>query len=85
MAIDARLILADPQALAAGDPDHLAHQVDAGVHLRHRVLDLDARVHLQEVKFVAAVVVQVFERPGAAIVHRLGQRDGRRAELLANG
>ena len=71
--------------LAAGDPDHLAHQVDAGDHLRHRMLDLDARVHLQEVELVAAIVVQIFERSGAAVVHRLGERDRGRTELLANG
>ena len=43
--------------LAAGNSDHLAHQVDAGNHLRHRVLDLDARVHLQKVERVATVVI----------------------------
>ncbi len=40
----------DAQRLAAGDADHLAHQVDAGDELGHRMLDLDAGVHLDEVE-----------------------------------
>jgi len=85
VAIDAHLILAEAQPLAPGDPDHLAYQVDAGHHFRHRMFDLDAGVHLQEKKLVAPVVVQIFDRSRAAVVHRLGERDGRRTELLANG
>src|SRR5882757_5098590 len=60
VAIDAHLILAEAQPLAAGDPDHLAYQVDSGDHFGYRMLDLDARVHLQEIKLVASVVVQIF-------------------------
>src|SRR5258708_34944330 len=85
VAIGAHLILADAQGFAAGNPDHLAHQVYAGDHFRYWMFDLDARVHLQEVKFVTAVIVQIFDRPRAAVVHRLGERDGRRTELVANG
>ena len=36
------------ERLAVGDPDHLANQVDAGDLLGDRVLDLQARVHLEE-------------------------------------
>src|SRR6266702_3864835 len=81
----ANLILSDSKRLTAGKPDHLAHEVDAGDHLRHGMLDLDARVHLQEVEFVTAVVVEIFERSGTAIVDRLGERDRRRTQLVANG
>jgi hypothetical protein len=76
VAIDTHLILAEAQPFATGDPDHLAHQVDAGDHFRHGMLDLDAGVHLQEIKLVAAVVVQIFDRSRTAVMHRLGERDG---------
>ena len=36
--------------LAGGHPDLLLHQVEAGDHLGHRVLDLDPGVHLHEVE-----------------------------------
>ena len=39
--------------------------VDAGDHFGHRMLDLHARVHLDEVELV--VLVQELERAGAAI------------------
>ena len=42
------------QRLAARDPQLLAHEVDARHELRHRMLDLDPRVQLEEVE-VAAV------------------------------
>ena len=48
-----------------GDADLLLHDVDAGDELGHRVLDLHARVHLDEVELV--VLVQELERAGAAI------------------
>ena len=41
------------------------HEVDAGDHLGDRMLDLDARVHLDEVEL--AVLVQELERAGAAV------------------
>jgi hypothetical protein len=52
-----------------------------GDHLGHRVLDLDARVHLDEVE--GAVLVQKLHRAGARIAEFLhGGRDGR-ADALA--
>ena len=48
-----------------GDQQLLAHQVDAGDQFGHRMLDLDARVHLDEVE--AAVLVQELEGAGAAV------------------
>ena len=50
-----------PAAIA----DLLAHDVDAGDHLGHAVLDLHAGVHLQEE--VLAVREQAFDRAGAAV------------------
>ena len=57
--------LAEAQLLAGGDADLLLHDVDAGDHLGDRVLDLDARVHLDEEELV--VLVQELERARAAI------------------
>src|SRR5262249_42592518 len=53
------------ELFAARDADLLAHDIDAGGHLRHRMLDLDARVHLDEGEH--AVLVEELERAGAAI------------------
>ena len=44
------LVLADRERLAAGDAQLLLDEVDAGDELGHRMLDLDARVHLDEVE-----------------------------------
>ena len=38
------------QLLAARDPDLLLHDVDPADHLRHRVLDLQPSVHLDEME-----------------------------------
>ena len=52
-AIEANGVLVQPQACARGDRDLLGHEIDAGDGLGHRVLDLDARVHLEEVEGLA--------------------------------
>ena len=52
--------------LAGGDPDLLADEIDAADHLADRVFDLQARVHLDEMKF--AVLVQELDGADAAIV-----------------
>jgi hypothetical protein len=85
-------LLLQAQRLAAGDADHLGHQVDAGDHLGHRMLDLNAGVHLDEVEAVGVVVIEIFDRAGAAnsrprgsahtalrtaLAHPVGQRRGR--------
>ena len=57
--------LPERELLAGRDADLLLHDVDAGDHLGHRMLDLDARVHLDEEELV--VLVQELERAGAAI------------------
>ena len=66
---------------AGGDADLLEHEVDAGDGLGHRMLDLQARVHLDEVEL--AVLVEELDRAGAAVLdlaHGLGDR---LADLLA--
>src|ERR1051325_9722805 len=53
--------------MAVGDPDLLAHQIEAGDRLGHRMLDLEARVHLDEVEL--AGLPEELDRAGAAIAH----------------
>ena len=50
------------------------HQVDAGHHLGDRMLDLQPRVHLEEVE-AAVLVEQELDRAGVGVADRL--RDGR--------
>ena len=61
--------------LAGGDQDHLLDEVDAGDQLGYRVLDLQPRVHLEEIE---ALVLPRDELDGAGriVADRLGQRDG---------
>src|SRR6185295_4556036 len=47
------------------------HDVDAGHHLGHRVLDLEARVRLDERKRVS--VDEELERAGAVVADRTGE------------
>ena len=42
--------LLERELLAGGDADHLFDEIDAGDQLRHRMLDLQPRVHFQEIK-----------------------------------
>ena len=58
---------------AGGDADLLQDEIDVGDLLGHRMLDLDARVHLDEVEL--AVLVQELDGADAEIfelAHRLG-------------
>ena len=72
-AVELHVVLRERQLLAGRDADHLLHEVDAGDQFRHRMLDLQARVHLEEVE-VAVAVDDELDRAGASIAHRLGQR-----------
>ncbi len=65
VAVEADVLLCEAERSAGGDPDHLAHQIDAADHLGHRMLDLQAGVHLDEVEL--AVLVQELEGADAAI------------------
>ena len=62
MAADRDVGLAEGQRLAARNAQHGLHEIHAGDHLRHRMLDLDARVHLDEEELVRRFVVEIFER-----------------------
>ena len=58
---------------ARRDADLLAHDVDAGDGLGHRMLDLQPGVHLDEIE--VAVLIEEFDGAGAEIA-QLGQRAG---------
>ena len=60
------------QARARGDKDLRAHEVDAGDLLGHGVLDLDARVHLDEEPLVAVVIVEELDGAGVVVADALG-------------
>ncbi len=66
--------LLDGERLAGGDADHLLDEIDAGDELGHGMLDLQARVHLEEVE---ALVLPGDELDGAGgvVADRLGERD----------
>ena len=52
---------------AGGDLDLLIHEIEAGDHLGHRMLDLDAGIHLDEIEF--AVLVEKLDRADALVIH----------------
>jgi len=70
-----RCLIGDRQAFAGGDANLPFDQIQSGHRFGHRMLDLQARVHLEEVKR-AVLVEQEFDRPGIRIVDRV--RHGRR-------
>src|SRR5258706_6052972 len=59
------VLLAHGQPLARGDADLLLDDVDTGDHFGHRMLDLYACIHLDEVEL--AFFVEIFESTGTAI------------------
>src|SRR5436190_18295009 len=68
--------LVNAERMACGDTDLLLHEIDPGQHLRHRMLDLDPRVHLHEVER-AVLVEQHLDRAGAHVVDRFRSSDRR--------
>src|SRR6185312_16063418 len=77
--------LPDGELFSRGHADHLLDQVDARDQLGHRMLDLQPRVHLQEVE---ALVLRgdELDRARRVVADRFRERDGlrshRRARLL---
>src|SRR5207244_11814356 len=70
------------QALARGDPELLAHEVDSGRGLADRMLDLQPRVQLDAAEGPVGTE-QELERAGVAVADRLRRPFGRRFHLLA--
>ena len=67
-------VLRERQRLALRDGHLPAHEIDAGDQLGDRVLDLEARVHLQEVEAARRAVEQELERAGADVADRRAPR-----------
>src|SRR5690606_17420615 len=65
MATNDHVFLLDRQLVAGGDAEHLLDDVEAGDHFGDRVLDLHARIHLDEVE--TAVFIEELERASAPV------------------
>jgi hypothetical protein len=72
---------AEHRAIALGQAQHPGDQVDAVDGLGDRVLHLQPGVDLEERRFAALGVVDVFDRARRAVPHRRAQRDGRVDQL----
>ncbi len=83
VAAEAHVGLRVAELLAGGDADLLAHQIDPRHHLGHRVLHLQARVHLEEVEL--ALRPQEFDRARVLVTDRARGGESGRAHALAHG
>ena len=70
---------------AVGDADLRLDDVDAGHLLGDGVLDLDARIDLDEIELAGVGIHQELDRAGAGIVRGMGDGDGVAGELLPLG
>ena len=68
--------------MALGDEDLGPHKVQAGDDFRHRVLHLDAGVHLDKEPLVAVEIVEELDRARVVVADLPGQSGGRIAEFL---
>ena len=73
------------QALALGDLDLGLHDVDAGDFLGHRMLDLHAGVHLDEVELACVHIHQEFDGAGAFVIDLFGDLLAEATYTLALG
>jgi hypothetical protein len=55
--------------------DHPAHQVDSPDLFGDAMLDLQARVHFEEIELLRGAVVDEFDRARRAVLHRFGEFD----------
>ena len=91
MPLNAQLVLTQRQRLATGHTQLPLHQVEPGDGFGHRMLHLQAGVHLHEIKLhglglvVARLLDDELHRARTHIVHRLGRRHCRCAHLRAQG
>ena len=73
-----------PITAPSSELDLRLDDVDAGDDFGHRVLDLDARVHLDEVELVGVGIEQELDRAGAAIVRGIAELQRRAGQLVAH-
>ena len=78
------VLLAVPQRTAGGHEQLLAHEVEPGHHLGHRVLHLQPRVHLDERGLVGLRVVEELHGSEPLEVALPGQFHRRAADALAH-
>ena len=71
-AVERHVFLGDGELLTGGDADHLLDEVEPGDKLCDRVLDLETRVHLQEIE-VARLIDDELDGAGRGVSHGLGQ------------
>ena len=83
MADELHVLLRELEVAAGGDADLLDHEVDVGDRLGHRMLDLDARVHFDEIEL--AVLVEEFDRADAEIFELAHRLRDRLADAVAAG
>ena len=76
------VLLRELQPLAGGDADHQLDEVEPGDELGHRVLDLQPRVHLQEVER-PVLADDELDRPGGLVLDRAGELHRLLAHRLA--
>ena len=69
------------ERVSSGNPDLLLDQIQAGDHLRHRMLYLDAGIHLQEVEPAFILIEDEFHGTGAFIADPPGNQKGRLTNL----
>src|SRR5204862_1457487 len=81
-ALPGDLVLREPERLTSRDPELQRDEVEAGDHLGDGVLDLQARVHLEEVE-VPNWVHQELDRAGVDVPRAFGNPHGSSAELGA--
>src|SRR5690606_32825016 len=83
-AVDLDIVLLHGERFARGDADHLLDEIYSGDRLGHRVFDLQAGVHLEEVEALARRVgARHDELDGACAV--IADRPCERHALLAHG
>ena len=68
---------------AGGDADLRLDEIDAGDALGDRVLDLDARIDLDEIELTGVRVLQEFHGAGGAIAHGAADLQGRLTQVGA--
>src|SRR2546428_561192 len=71
------------EARALRDEDLSPHQIDAGDHLRHGVLDLNPGIDLDEIELARIDVVEEFDGARGAVLHRGAEPDCRGAHPFA--
>ena len=83
-AVELHVALLDGKSLAGRDADHLLDQIDAGDELGHRVLDLQPRIHFQEIEALSCAGDEL-DGAGAIVAHGFCQRDRLLAHRRAGG